>query len=203
MLLSRSTTCSPGWSSTTPPTSTSPSARRRSCASTVELERIPDERQARRRGDARPDLRHPLHRAAEDARGRAPARLRLRGSGPRPLPRQRLLPARERRRRLPPDPRPHPHARGAPDARAPLRALREAARPRARDRADRLGQVDDARGARRPHQPHALGAHPHDRGSDRVPALAPQLHRQPARDRLRRDDRSPTACAPRCARTPT
>ena len=49
----------------------------------------------------------------------------------------------------------------------------------------------------------ALGAHPHDRGPDRVPALAPELHRQPARDRLRRDHRSPTACARRSARTPT
>ena len=49
----------------------------------------------------------------------------------------------------------------------------------------------------------ALGAHPHDRGPDRVPALAPELHRQPARDRLRRDVASPKGFAPRCARTPT
>ena len=108
--------------------------------------------------------------------------------GPRALPRQRLLPARERRRGVPPDPRPDPHARRAADARAALRPVREAARPRARDRPDRLRQVDHARGAHRPDQPRPLGAHPHDRGPDRVPALAPALHRQPARDRLRRHD---------------
>ena len=55
----------------------------------------------------------------------------------------------------------------------PLRARRQAARPRARHRPDRLGQVDDARVAARPRQPHAARAHPHDRGSDRVPPLAP------------------------------
>ena len=46
----------------------------------------------------------------------------------------------------------------------------QAARPRARHRADRLGQVDHARVADRPHQPQPARAHPHDRGSDRVPA---------------------------------
>ena len=79
----------------------------------------------------------------------------------------------------------------------------QAARARARDRPDRLRQVDHAGGADRPDQPHPPRAHPHDRGPDRVPALAPELHRQPARGRLGRDRRSPTRCAPRCARTPT
>ena len=78
------------------------------------------------------------------------------------------------------------------------RARRQAARPRARHRADRLGQVDDARVAAPPHQPHAARAHPHDRGPDRVPAHARQLHRQPARDRPGRDDvrRGPPRRAP-------
>ena len=37
----------------------------------------------------------------------------------------------------------------------------------------------------------ARGAHPHDRGPDRVPAPAQALHRQPARDRRRRDGLRP------------
>ena len=49
----------------------------------------------------------------------------------------------------------------------------------------------------------ALGAHPHDRGPDRVPAPPQALHRQPARDRPRRDRASPRRCARRCARTRT
>ena len=156
-------------------------------------------------GSARPDLRHPQHEPAEGPRSRPPARLRLRGPRARPLPRQRLLPARERRRCVPPHPRAHPHARGAQDARAPLRPVREAARARARDRPDRLRQVDDPRRADRPHQPHARRAHPHDRGPDRVPALAPQVHRQPARDRHRRDvvrRRPPRGAAPGPRRDP-
>ena len=50
---------------------------------------------------------------------------------------------------------------------------------------------------------HALRPHPHDRGSDRVPPPPQEVHRQPARDRHRRDGRSPKACAPRSARIPT
>ena len=71
------------------------------------------------------------------------------------------------------------------------------ARPRPRHRADRLRQVDDARGAARPRQQDAARAHPHDRGPDRVPALAPVVHRQPARARPGRDD--VRRCAPRRA----
>ena len=168
-----------------------------------QLERLPGLGEAHVRRDAHARLRDPLDRAAEAARDEAPARLLVLRAGPRALPRQRLLPARERRRRVPPDPGPDPHARRAAHARAALRPVREAARPRARDRPDRLRQVDHARGADRPDQPRPLGAHPHDRGPDRVPALAPALHRQPARDRLRRDDASPRGCARRCARTPT
>ena len=58
---------------------------------------------------------------------------------------------------------------------------------RARHRPDRLGQVDLARGDDRRDQPHARGAHHHDRGPDRVRARAPPLHDQPARARQRRD----------------
>ena len=47
-----------------------------------------------------------------------------------------------------------------------------APRARARDRADRLGQVDDPRGAHRPRQPHARRPHRDGRGPDRVPAHA-------------------------------
>ena len=73
----------------------------------------------------------------------------------------------------------------------------EAARPRARDRPDRLRQVDDARVGDRRDQPHAPRPHPHGRGSDRVPAPSQGLHRQPARDRRRRDvvRRGPARCA--------
>ena len=92
----------------------------------------------RARRDAHAHLRNPLHRAAEAARDEAPARLLVLDPRPRPLPRQRVLPADERRRRVPADPGADQDARGAPDARAPLRAGRQAARPRARDRPDRL-----------------------------------------------------------------
>ena len=46
----------------------------------------------------------------------------------------------------------------------------QAARPRARHRPDRLGQVDDARVDDRPDQHAHARPHHHDRGSDRVPA---------------------------------
>ena len=47
------------------------------------------------------------------------------------------------------------------------------------------GQVDDARGDDRPHQPDAEAAHHHDRGPDRDAASRPRQHRQPARGRDR------------------
>ena len=109
-------------------------------------------------------------------------------SRPRALPRQHLLSARGRRRRLPAHPGQDQDARAARHSDAALRARRQAPRARARHRADRLGQVDDARLAARPHQPLPARAHPHDRGPDRVPAPPRDLHRQPARDRPGRDD---------------
>ena len=60
-------------------------------------------------------------------------------------------------------------------------ARRAAARPRARHRADRIRQVDDARGDDRQDQQGAARSHPHDRGPDRVRAPAPGLSGQPAR----------------------
>ena len=69
---------------------------------------------------------------------------------------------------------------------------KQAARPGARHRPDRLGQVDDARGDHRQDQHRAAPAHHHDRGPDRVPAPAQELRREPARGR------APT---PRASRT--
>ena len=51
----------------------------------------------------------------------------------------------------------------------------------ARDRADRLGQVDDALRDDRLHQPDAPRPHHHDRRSDRVRAPEPAVPHQPAR----------------------
>ena len=65
----------------------------------------------------------------------------------------------------------HP-ARGARPAAGRHRAVRQAARPRARHRADRLGQVDDARVDDRQDQHAEQRSHHHRRGSDRVPAPA-------------------------------
>ena len=76
-----------------------------------------------------------------------------------------------RRRRLPAHP-----GRGSRRSRSsacPTRLYELADKPRGLvlvTGPDRLGQVDDARVADRPHQPHAARAHPHDRGPDRVPA---------------------------------
>ena len=66
------------------------------------------------------------------------------------------------------------------------RVLQEAARLRARDRPDGLGQVHLARVDDRRDQRVARGAHPDHRGPDRVPARPQEVHRQPARAGLRR-----------------
>ena len=60
---------------------------------------------------------------------------------------------------------------------------RAAARPGARHRPDRVGQVDDAGLAARHHQPHQGRPHHLVRGSDRVPPLAQEGDRQSARGR--------------------
>ena len=110
--------------------------------------------------------------AAPGARDRLAARLRLQRPGRRPLPRQHLLPARHARRRVPPDPVRDGADRAARPAAGRARVRQEAARDRARDRPDRLRQVDLARVADQRDQRDARRAHPHDRGPDRVPAPA-------------------------------
>ena len=65
------------------------------------------------------------------------------------------------------------------------RAVQEAARAHPRHRPDRLGQVDDAGGDDRQDQHRRSRPHHHHRGSDRVPARAQELRRQPARGRRR------------------
>ncbi len=106
--------------------------------------------------------------------------------GSRALPRQRLLPARRDRRGVPPDPlRPDLDRRARPAADG-ARVHAQAARLRARDRPDRLGQVHLAGGDDRRDQPDARRAHHDDRGPDRVPAPAQALPDQPARAGLGR-----------------
>ena len=80
----------------------------------------------------------------------------------------------------------HPARRARPAA-GRHRAVRPAARPRAGDRPDGLGQVDDAGVDDRPDQHQDARSHRHGRGSDRVPARAQELPGQPARDRPRLD----------------
>ena len=163
-----------------------------------ELGRAPDRPRSRQTGAARGLPEAVLHRHARDhlldphrrpapAPGdRLAAGLRLLDPRPRPLPCQRLLPARRDRRGLPPDPlRPDLDRRARP-ARRRARVHAQAARLRARHRPDRLGQVHLAGGDDRRDQRHARGAHHDDRGPDRVPARAQEVHRQPARARLRR-----------------
>ena len=103
-----------------------------------------------------------------------------------PLPRERVHAARRASaafRLIPHDDADAALARPAARARG---VHQEAARVRARHRPDRLGQVHDARRDARPDQRDAAGAHPHDRGPDRVPAQAQEVHRQPARAGRRR-----------------
>ena len=145
----------------------------------------------------------PLDRAAEDPRDAPADRLLALDSRARALPRQHLLSARRPRRRLPADPGQDQDARPARPPGAAQRARRQAARARARHRADRLGQVDDARVAAPPHQPHPARAHPHDRGPDRVPAPARDAASSTSARSARTRRRSPRASARRSARTPT
>ena len=93
--------------------------------------------------------------------------------------------------------------RGARPAAGARQAGRAAARPGAGHRPDRQRQVDDARRDDRQDQHRAARAHPHHRGSDRVPAPAQGLPGQPARGAQRHAELLATRCARRCARTPT
>ena len=97
------------------------------------------------------------------------------------LPRQPLHAARRGGRRLPDHPLQDPHLPGAGAAAGGGRAVEEAARPGAGHRPHRLGQVTTLASHHRQDQHRASRAHHDDRGSDRVPAPAQELHRQPAR----------------------
>ncbi len=137
------------------------------------------------------------------ARGESRARLLLRHQGSGAFPRQRLPPARRHRRGLPADPVRDPRlsrARAAADHREDLR---EAARPGAGDRADRLRQVDHARRHARQDQPRARRTHRHHRGPGRVPAQPQAAASSTSARCTPTPTASPTRCAPRCARIPT
>ena len=146
--------------------------------------RVPD---ADADGHARDRLLDPVERPAPEAGEQLAARLRLPDPRPRSLPRQRLLPALRARRRVPPDPVRDRAARVAGTAARRRRDGEPPARSGARDRPDRLRQVDHARLADRLHQRDARRAHHDDRGPDRVPPPAQEVHRQPARAGHRRD----------------
>ena len=75
-------------------------------------------------------------------------------------------------------------------------AVRQAARPDPRHRPDRLRQDDDPGRDARQDQPREAAPHRHDRGPDRVPALAQEVPRQPARAARRHALLLATRCAP-------
>ena len=109
------------------------------------LERLLDYDKLTPGGDALARLPDHLHRAAEEPGDEAQPRLRALDPRSGALQGERVLPAREPCRSLPDDPRAHPLPRGAQHADEPVRVRRAASRARPRYRADRLGQVDDAR----------------------------------------------------------
>ena len=82
-------------------------------------------------------------------------------------------------------------------------ARRGGARHHPAHRHDRLGQVDDARGDDRPHEPDDAQAHRHDRGPDRVPAPGPPSRSSTSARSGRTRRPSSARCAASCARTPT
>ena len=94
-------------------------------------------------------------------------------------------------------------ARGSESSPGGLRSRGSLRRARARDRADRFGQVDHAGGDHRQDQQDLLAPHRDDRGSRRVRPPEPELHCS----RIARSDCIPRAsvppCAPPFARTPT
>ena len=107
------------------------------------------------------------------------------------------------RGRLPAHPGAHRDA-GGPLAAACHRAARSRhQRPRARHRADRVGQVDHAREHRPPHQRDLRQARRHHRGSHRVRPSRAALRLLAARGGHTTPPASPRRCAPPCGRTPT
>ena len=101
--------------------------------------------------------------------------------GPCPLPREHVPAARLRRCGLPHHPVRDQVAREPRRPAVGGELRRPAARLRAGDGSDRLGQVHDPRSAGRPGEPHAARPHHDRRGPDRVPAPAQELPGQPAR----------------------
>jgi hypothetical protein len=71
------------------------------------------------------------------------------------------------------------------------------------DRADGVGQVDDAGGADRARQPRRRQARDHARGPGRAAVRQQALAHPPARGRDATSTASPRGCGRRCARTPT
>ncbi len=195
--------CSRRWSRRARPTSTSPPARRRSSASTASScrSRLPPLSPVDTKQLCYSILTDAQkHKFEEEQR----ARPLLRREGPLALPRQHLHAARRGRRRVPHHPLQDPDLRGA---RACRRSSTELAKkPRGLvlvTGPDRLGQVDHARVDHRQDQHRAARAHHHDRGSDRVPAPAQELPREPARGRRRHAVASRRRSSTSCARTRT
>ena len=125
-------------------------------------------------------LRDPHPEAARALRDRARARLRLRAAGAGPVPGQRLPPARVPGRGVPADPLRDQEPGGPRHPAGGEQLRRPAARHGPRHRTDRLGQVDDARRARRPGEPDPPRPHHDRRGPDRVPPPAQGLPGEPA-----------------------
>ena len=143
------------------------------------------------------DLAARADHAGEEQRGvRAPARhrLRLRDRRAGAVPRERLHGPEGPGRGLPRDPVEDPDGR-AISGLSPhiLAAVSLEQRARARDRADRLGQVHDAVRDDRLHQPEPQRSHHHHRRPDRVRAREPEVPGQPARGRTRTPIRSSDA----------
>ena len=124
--------------------------------------------------------------------------------GRRPLPRQRLPPARRRSRSSAARSRTRSSRSSELSLPAVIsRARRGGARDHPGHRHDRLGQVDDARGDDRPHQPSAR-ASTSSRSRTRSSSSTATSARSSTSARSARTPRPSSArCAACCARTPT
>ena len=125
-------------------------------------------------GDAQGDL--PAPQAVDQIHGDARPRLRARNSGAGPFPLQLLLQLPRHGVRPPSDSEQDPHDAGVETAGDAGRDLQLQIRPRAGDRPDRFGQIDDAGGDDRLHQRQPSQAHHHHRGPDRVRPPEQELH---------------------------
>ena len=168
------------------------------------LERLSDHETADARRDPDAHVPDPLDRAAEDSRDAPADRLLALDSRPRALPRQRLLSARGRRRRLPA----HPGARSrlSRSSACPTRLYELADKPRG------LVLVTGPTGSGKSTTLASLLDHINRTRHEHILTIEDPIeflhhhrhvHRQPARDRPRRDVVRRGHFAPRCARTPT